>query len=122
MNFGFCFHPTLHREDCSGFLNLWLAVGTNKTRFIPTRYDIRHEEWDPVKGWLGMPGHIDKERLQLLHYYARCMRADLDNLHKIITELKIEHAAIGADFSVNDVIRHWNLSIPMTPLYEPLPV
>jgi hypothetical protein len=107
MNFGFCFHPTLHRDGCSGFLHLWLTGRTGKTHFIPTRYDIRHDEWDPVKGRLTMPDHVDKERSRLLHSYARRMRADLDNLQKIIDEFAAAAAAAGGGYSVNDVVRHW---------------
>jgi hypothetical protein len=103
--YGFCFHPVLHREDCSGFLTLWFSDDSGGMRFFSTTYDIRYDEWDPVAGWIVMPKDADATRLRQLRRYAGSMLADLDRLQKMTNAAKAAKAAKTKAAMVADAVR-----------------
>ncbi len=76
--FGYCFRPALDRDNCSGRLLLWIDTGGN-TIFIPTQYDIRREEWDPVScAIVTSDGSFVRRRR--LREYSKSMARDLQTL------------------------------------------
>ncbi len=78
--FGFCFRPALDRNDCSGPLLLWIDTG-GKTIFMPTTYDVRREEWDPVSGSILIPRNLTNPiRNRRLSVYKKSMARDLQTL------------------------------------------
>ncbi len=82
-SYGFCFRPSLDRDDCSGRLLLWIDH-CGKTRFVPTTYDVRRDEWDPVSGTLVIPGAASFARRRRLRAYAREMARSIRNLEKTL--------------------------------------
>ncbi len=83
--YGYCFRPELRRDDCSGPLHLWVEH-YGVTRFAPTTYDVRYEEWDAVKGRLILSGNSTGRRRRLT-VYAEGMARNLRLVDKIINDL-----------------------------------
>ncbi len=111
--FGFCFRPVHGRGDCSGRLHLWVRY-RNATRVIPTLYDVRHDEWNPVEGRLLVSECADHRR-PLLCRYSESMAKDLVNMATLIAELENSSVCGGhAPCSIHDIIRHWNLRFGYT--------
>ena len=104
--FGFCFHPALHRDDCSGFVHLWVHDTRGKICFIPTTYDIRHAEWDPITRRIAIPKHSSPLRKIQLRYYAECMRRDLAEMEALVNDL-LERDACFAD----DIADMWQARV-----------
>ena len=116
-DYGFCFHPVLHREDCSGFLHLWIKDNRNRLGMIPTRYGVHYNEWDPVAGRLRVSKTSTTLRKIQLRYYAAAMKEDLASLAAIIDDL----SARGICFFDN-IVRQWEMHsgrAAIEPSYEP---
>lgn len=94
--FGFCFRPELRRNDCSGYLHLWIGDGDN-VRFIPTDYDVAHDEWDAVTGSVVIPDQAGERRSRLIRY-AESMTRDLRLVGEIVPTLPLRFTA--ADVAV----------------------
>lgn len=106
VDYGFCFRPVMHRNDCSGFLHLWIDDPQGKTRFIPTSYEVRFYEWDFIEGRLVIPAVIPADtsaRIRTLTEYADRMSRDLEALDNIITEFKTKE-----NCKVSNIINRWN--------------
>ncbi len=119
-NYGFCFWPELGRDDCSGRLRMWVAH-RGQTRFLPTDYDIRAEEWDAVSGTLitnprghenshgnnGSNGngngthdtHITRNPIRRLRLsrYSASMTRDLRRVQTVIRNLEQSRRRFTAD-------------------------
>ncbi len=97
--FGYCFRPDPHREECSGTLNLWIGH-YGAVRFVPTTYDVRHDEWDPVSGSLIIPGDSSGRRRRLTEC-ARSMTRNLRLVDNIIRHLEATRKRYTADDVAN---------------------
>ncbi len=97
--FGFCFRPIHGRDDCSGKLHLWVAGSRGETRFAPTRYDVRHDEWDAVSGTI--KESASPARQSVLSDYREQMARDLRLVESIVHNLEAE----GRGCAAADVVK-----------------
>ena len=103
LDFGFCFRPVSERDDCSGPLMLWIDY-RDRTCFVPTVFDVRHDEWDPVSGTLVLSGK-SPERRRLLAGYACKMDRTLRAVRKVIADLETARAARDLNFTAARIAR-----------------
>ena len=97
--FGYCFRPDPRRDDSSGTLHLWIGH-YGAVRFVPTNYDIRHDEWDPVSGSLVIPGDSSGRRRKLTEC-AKSMTRNLRLVDTIIRDLEASRKRYTADDVAN---------------------
>ncbi len=97
--FGFCFRPIHGRGDCSGKLHLWVAGCRGETRFAPTRYDVRHDEWDAVSGTIRED--TSPARQSVLSDYHERMARDLRLVERIVQALEAE----GRGYTASDIVK-----------------
>ena len=101
--FGFCFRPNLRRDDCSGSLHMWIGH-YGAVRFIPTSYDIRHDEWDPVTGSIIIPGDSSGRRRKLIEC-TKSMIRNIRLVESIIAALESSRKRYTADDVANAFTR-----------------
>lgn len=97
--FGFCFRPIHGRGDCSGKLHLWVAGSRGETRFAPTPYDVRYDEWDAVSGTI--KEGASPERQSVLSDYRKRMVRDLRLVESIVQVLESK----GRGYTAADVVK-----------------
>ncbi len=105
----------MRRDDCSGPLHLWIEH-RGAVRFIPTPYDIRHDEWNPIAGTVIIPGDSNG-RARRLAEYARGMDCDLRLVEEIFCELEGSRERY-ADDGVADVLDKIVAAISLTLLCD----
>lgn len=103
--FGFCFRPDLRRDDCSGPLYLWIEH-YGSMRFIPTPYDIRHDEWDAIGGTIVIPKG-STGRARRLAECARSMARSLRLVKTIVSDLEKSRKR----YTVDDVANAFNKAV-----------
>lgn len=103
--YGYCFRPDLRRDDCSGTLSLWIEH-YGDTRFIPTTYDVRYQEWDTVGGTLKVPSGATG-RSRRLAEYSRSMARNLRLVDRIILDL----SQATKRFTADDVANAFNRAV-----------
>ncbi len=97
--YGFCFRPIHGRGDCSGKLHMWVAGSRGETRFVPTLYDIRYDEWDAVSGTIREGA--SPARHSVLSDYRERMAHDLRLVENIVQVLESK----GRGYTAADIVK-----------------
>jgi hypothetical protein len=100
MQYGFCFRASATTGDNLGSLHMYVRDNRGTTRYIPTCYEIRQNEWDSDSSCLVVPADSTGRKRRLAKY-GECMSADMRRMQKVVTWLEKTKKGITADDVIN---------------------
>jgi hypothetical protein len=112
--YGFYLRPANRSDKTSCLLQVWIEHA-GEVRFIPTTYDVRPEEWDPINATVILSDESTGRRKRLT-VYAKCMGRNIRLLKRIIEDMSQSGERYTVDH-VADAFREWMLGLGMLGVY-----